>query len=154
MSTIRVVATNRKAYHDYQIEDTYEAGIVLLGTEIKSLREGRANLRDGFAVVRNGEVWLLNVHIAPYAGGNRQNHDPLRERKLLLHRREINRLAGKVREKGWTLVPLRIYLKDNRAKVELGLVHGKREYDKREAIARREADRDIQRALKDRRREE
>ncbi len=154
MSTIRVVATNRKAYHDYQIEDTYEAGIVLLGTEIKSLREGRANLRDGFAVVRNGEVWLLNVHIAPYAGGNRQNHDPLRERKLLLHRREINRLAGKVREKGWTLVPLRIYLKDNRAKVELGLVHGKREYDKRETIARREADRDIQRALKDRRREE
>ncbi|MCS7220395.1 MAG: SsrA-binding protein SmpB [Anaerolineae bacterium] len=146
---IKTIATNRKAYHDYEVVDTLEAGIVLTGTEIKSIREGRVNLRDGFAIIRGGEVWLLNVHIAPYPGGNRQNHEPRRERKLLLHRREINRLAGRVQEKGWTLVPLRLYLKDNKAKIELGLVRGKREYDKREAIAKREAEREVQREMKD-----
>ncbi len=145
---IKTIATNRKAYHDYHIEETIEAGIVLTGTEIKSIREGKVNLRDGFAIIRDGEVWLLNVHIAPYSGGNRQNHEPRRERKLLLHRREINRLAGRVQEKGWTLVPLRLYLKDNLAKVELALVRGKRQYDKRAAIAKREAEREIQRAVK------
>ncbi len=145
---VRTIATNRKAYHDYHIEETIEAGIVLTGTEIKSIREGKVNLRDGFAIIRDGEVWLLNVHIAPYSGGNRQNHEPRRERKLLLHRREINRLAGRVQEKGWTLVPLRLYLKDNLAKVELALVRGKRRYDKRAAIAKREAEREIQRAIK------
>ncbi len=151
--TIQTIATNRKAYHDYEVVDTLEAGIVLTGTEIKSIREGRVNLRDGFAIIRGGEVWLLNVHIAPYPGGNRQNHEPRRERKLLLHRREINRLAGRVQEKGWTLVPLRLYLKDNKAKIELGLVRGKREYDKREAIARREAEREVQREMKNWKRE-
>ena len=147
---IKTIATNRKAYHDYEVVDTLEAGIVLTGTEIKSIREGRVNLRDGFAIIRGGEVWLLNVHIAPYAGGNRQNHEPRRERKLLLHRREINRLAGRVQEKGWTLVPLRLYLKDNKAKIELGLVRGKRQYDKRESIAQRDFEREIQREIKSR----
>jgi SsrA-binding protein len=151
--TIKTIATNRKAYHDYEVVDTVETGIVLTGTEIKSIREGRVNLRDGFAIVRDGEVWLLNVHIAPYAGGNRQNHEPLRERKLLLHRQEINRLAGRVQEKGWTLVPLRLYLKDNRAKIELGLVRGKRQYDKRETIAKRDFEREVQREVKGRGRE-
>lgn len=150
---IKTIATNRKAYHDYEIVDTLEAGIVLTGTEIKSIREGRVNLRDGFAIIRGGEVWLLNVHIAPYAGGNRQNHEPRRERKLLLHRQEINRLAGRVQEKGWTLVPLRLYLKDNKAKIELGLVRGKQQYDKREAIAKRDLEREIQREVKSWRRE-
>ncbi|MCD6290775.1 MAG: SsrA-binding protein SmpB [Anaerolineae bacterium] len=149
MAKIKTVATNRKAYHDYHIVDTLEAGIALTGTEIKSVREGRVNLRDGFAIIRDGEVWLLNVHIAPYAGGNRMNHEPRRERKLLLHRREINRLAGRVQEKGWTLVPLRMYLKDNIAKVELALVRGKRQYDKREAIAKRDMEREIRRAAKE-----
>lgn len=145
----RVIATNRKAYHDYEVVESLEAGMVLTGTEIKSIRDGRVNLRDGFAVIREGEVWLLNVHIAPYHHGNRENHDPLRERKLLLHRREINRLVGKVHERGWTLVPLRLYLRRNRAKVELGLVRGKRQYDKRQAIAERDAERDLRRAMKD-----
>lgn len=145
----RTLATNRKAYHDYSIEETYEVGLALSGTEIKSLRAGQCNLKDGYAVIREGEIWMLNVHISPWAGGNRENHDPLRERKLLLHRVEINKLASRVAERGWTLVPLRIYLKDNRAKVELGLVRGKKQYDKRDAIARRDADRDLQRAVKD-----
>jgi len=148
VAKIRTIATNRKAYHDYHIEETIEAGIVLTGTEIKSIREGKVNLRDGFAIIRDGEVWLLNVHIAPYSGGNRMNHEPKRERKLLLHRREINRLAGRVQEKGWTLVPLRLYLKDNIAKVELALVRGKRQYDKRQAIAKREAEREMRRSMK------
>jgi SsrA-binding protein len=146
---IKIVATNRKAYHDYHIIETIEAGIVLTGTEIKSVREGKISLRDGYATVRNGEVWLINVHIAPYSHGNRDNHDPRRERKLLLHRREINRLIGKVNERGWTIVPLRMYLRRNKAKVELALVRGKRLHDKRDTIARRDADRDLQRALKE-----
>lgn len=148
-STGKTLASNRKAYHDYIIEETIEAGIALTGTEIKAVRAGRANLKDGYAAIRDGEVWLLNVHISPWEGGNRENHDPLRERKLLLHRGEINKLASRVAERGWTLVPLRIYLKDNRAKVELGLVRGKKQYDKRDAIAKRDADRDLQRAVKD-----
>ena len=146
---VKIVATNRKAFHDYHIVETIEAGIVLTGTEIKSVREGKVNLRDGYATVRKGEVWLINVHIAPYSHGNRDNHEPRRERKLLLHRREINRLIGKVNERGWTIVPLRMYLRRNKAKVELALVRGKRLHDKREAIARRDVDRDLRRALKE-----
>ncbi len=149
----KVVATNRKAYHDYHIEETHEAGIALTGTEIKSVRNGSVNLKDSYAVVKDGEAWLLNVHISPYEPASRQNVDPDRSRKLLLHRYEINRLLGRVQEKGLTIVPLRMYLKRNHAKVELGLVRGKRQYDKREAIAKRETDREIQRALKERERD-
>ncbi len=149
----KVVATNRKAYHDYHIEETHEAGIVLTGTEIKSVRAGSVNLKDAYAVVKDGEAWLLNVHISPYEPASRENVDPDRGRKLLLHRQEINRLMGRVQEKGLTMIPLRLYLKKNRAKVELALVRGKRQYDKREAIAKRDTDREIQRALKERERE-
>jgi SsrA-binding protein len=147
--SIKVVATNRKAYRDYQILDQVEAGIVLTGTEIKSIRAGRMNLRDSYATVRAGEIWLINAHISPYSHGQRENHEPRRDRKLLLHRREINRFASKMIEKGWTMVPLRCYLKDGRAKVELALVRGKRQYDKRRAIAQRDHDRELQRAVKD-----
>jgi SsrA-binding protein len=146
---VKIVATNRKAFHDFHIVETIEAGIVLTGTEIKSVREGKISLRDGYATFRDGEVWLINVHIAPYHHGHRDNHEPRRERKLLLHRREIDRLVSKVNERGWTIVPIRMYLKRNRAKVELALVRGKRLYDKRKAIAQRDADRDLQRALKE-----
>lgn len=150
MAEGKVVATNRKAYHDYHVEETHEAGIVLTGTEIKSVRVGSVNLKDAYAVVKNGETWLVNVHISPYEPASRQNVDPDRTRKLLLHRYEINRLMGRAQEKGLTVVPLRMYLKNNRAKVEIALVRGKRQYDKREAIAKRETDREIQRALKER----
>lgn len=149
---LKIVATNRKAFHDYTIEETHEAGIALTGTEIKSIRAGSVNLKDSYAIVRDGEVWLVNTHISPYEPASRQNVDPERSRKLLLHRQEINRLMGRVQEKGLTIIPLRMYLKKNRAKVELALVRGKRQYDKREAIARRESDREIQRALKERER--
>ena len=145
---IKVVATNRKARHEYEIIETMEAGIALTGTEIKSVREGKVSLKEGFAIIKDGEVWLMDVHIAPYTHGHRDNHDPRRPRKLLLHRREIDRLQGKLQEKGWTLVPLKMYLKNNRAKVELALVRGKRKYDKRKAIAKRDAEREMQRALK------
>jgi SsrA-binding protein len=145
----KVIATNRKAYHDYEVIETLEAGIVLTGTEIKSIRAGKVNLTDGFVLIREGEAWLLNVHIAPYSHGARDNHEPKRERKLLLHRYEINRLATKVAERGWTIVPLRLYLRNNRAKVEIGLVRGKRLYDKRAAIARRDAERELERELKE-----
>jgi len=148
--TVKTVATNRKAYHDYHIEDRYEAGIVLTGTEIKSIRAGRVNLRDSYARIVNGEVWLVGAHVAPYDQGTRYNPPPKRERKLLLHKREIHRLQGKIEERGYTLVPLRVYLKGSRAKVELALARGKRQYDKRAAIAKREADREVQRALRDR----
>lgn len=144
----KVLATNRKAYHDYFIVETFEAGIALTGTEIKSLRAGGVNLRDSYAQVRDGEVWLQNVHISPYEQGNRFNVDPYRTRKLLLHRKEINRLMGRAQEKGLTIVPLRIYLKKNRAKVELALVKGKKQYDKRESIAQRDAKREMERAIK------
>ncbi len=149
----KVVATNRKAYHDYSIEETHEAGLVLTGTEIKSVRAGSVNLKDAYAVIKDGEAWLLNVHISPYEPASRQNVDPDRMRKLLLHRSEINRLMGRVQEKGLTIIPLRMYLKKNRAKVEIALVRGKRQYDKRESIAKRDSDREIQRALKERGRE-
>ncbi len=144
----KVLATNRKAYHDYFIVETYEAGIALTGTEIKSVRAGAVNLRDSYAQVRDGEVWLQNAHISPYEQGNRFNVDPYRTRRLLLHRKEINRLMGRAQEKGLTIVPLRLYLKKNRAKIELALVKGKKQYDKREAISQRDAKREMERALK------
>jgi SsrA-binding protein len=147
----RTIATNKKAFHDYTIEEVFEAGIALTGTEVKSLRENRASLRDSFATVRNGEVWLHNVHIAPYSHGNRSNVDPDRTRKLLLHKNEIRYLIGKTKEKGLTLVPLRLYFSPaGRVKVELGLARGKKLFDKREAIAEREHKREVERALKDR----
>jgi SsrA-binding protein len=150
-TSIRTVATNRRARRDYFIDDTYEAGIALTGTEIKSVREGRVNLREGYAVIRWGEAWLMDVHISPYSHGGRENHDPKRTRKLLLHRWEIDRLEGKVTERGRTLVPLRIYLRDGLAKVEIGLARGKREYDKRETIAKRDAEREMRREIKNER---
>ena len=143
------VATNRKAFHDYFLEDSYEAGIALTGTEIKSVRAARVNLRDGFVILRNREAWLVNVHISPYDFGNRENHEPRRERKLLLHRQELRKLQSKVSERGWTIVPLRMYLKDGRAKVEIALVRGKRLYDKKDAIAERDADRELRRVIKE-----
>lgn len=149
----KVLASNRKAFHDYSIEETYEAGIALTGTEIKSVRAGSVNLRDSYAQVRNGELWLMNVHVAPYEPASRQNVDPYRDRKLLMHRKEILRLASRAQEKGLTLIPLKMYLKKNRAKMEIGLARGKKLYDKRDAIAKRETDREIHRAVKERSRE-
>ena len=149
---VKIVAVNRRATHDYFIDDRFEAGLVLTGTEIKSIREGRVNLREGYARISDGEAWLTNVHIAPYEQGNRYNHEPLRDRKLLLHRDEISELIGKVRQRGYTIIPLQLYLKHGRAKVELGLARGKREFDKRESIAKREAQREIERGLRDRNR--
>jgi len=146
-SGIKIIATNRKAYHDYHILDTFEAGMVLTGSEIKSIRAGQISLRDGYATIQDDEIWLMNVHIAPYHQANRENHEPRRTRKLLLHRREINRLIGKLREKGLTLIPLKVYLKNNRAKVELGLAVGKKQYDKRAALKEKESRRQINRAL-------
>ncbi len=147
---VKVIATNRKAFHDYHVEETHEAGIKLTGTEIKSVRAGSVNLRDSYAQVRNGELWMMNVHIAPYEPASRQNAEPYRDRKLLLHRSEIMRLMGRAQEKGLTIVPLRLYLKKNRAKVEIALVRGKKLYDKREAIAKRDSAREIERAVKER----
>lgn len=147
----KLIASNKKAYHDYFVDETFEAGIALTGTEVKSLRENRANLRDSFASVKKGEVWLHGVHISPYSHGNRSNVDPDRPRKLLLHRQEIRYLLGKTKERGYTLVPLKLYLSPgNLVKVELGLARGKKLYDKRESIARRDQDREVERALKDR----
>jgi SsrA-binding protein len=146
----RIVAENRRARHDFHLLDRVEAGIALTGTEVKSLREGRATLQGAFGEVREGEVWLVGAHIAEYAQGNVANHDPDRDRKLLLHRREISSLIGKVSERGLTLVPTRLYFKDGRAKVELALARGKEARDKRRDIAEREAKRQIERALKDR----
>jgi len=150
---MKVVATNRKARHDYHILDTYEAGMVLTGSEIKSVRTGSVNLRESHVAVRGGELWLVNCHIAPYHQAGLMNHEPRRDRKLLMHRRQIDRLAGDVQEPGYTIVPLRMYLKNNRAKVEIALVRGKRQYDKRQAIAKRESDRQIRRTLKEQRRQ-
>lgn len=148
----RTVVANRRARHDYHLEETYEAGIQLLGSEVKSLRAGRASLQDAYARVRGGEVWLVNMHIAPYEQAGPFNHDPLRPRKLLLHKAEIRRLVGKVKERGYTLVPLRVYFRRGLAKVELALARGKRQYDRREDIRRREAERQVARALAGRRR--
>ncbi|MDZ7266409.1 MAG: SsrA-binding protein SmpB [candidate division KSB1 bacterium] len=147
----KIIAQNRKARHDYEILATYEAGIVLQGTEVKSLREGRANLKDAYAAVRDDEVWLYGVHISPYSHGNLNNHDPERDRKLLLHRNEIRRLIGKTRETGLTLVPLQLYFKNGRVKVELALAKGRKQYDKRQAIAKRDSDRELARALRGKR---
>jgi SsrA-binding protein len=149
----KVVATNRKAFHDYHIEDKFEAGIMLRGTEVKSLREGLVNLRDSYASVNHGEVFLHNCHINPYSHGNIMNHEPLRTRKLLLHQKEITQLIGKTQQKGLTLIPLRIYFTPRgHAKVELALAKGKKQYDRRETIKTREAGREVERAMKDKRR--
>jgi SsrA-binding protein len=145
------IAENRKAYHDYHLLDTFEAGVALLGTEVKAIREGRVNLRDSFARVDNGEVFLYNVHISPYSHRGYADHEPLRRRKLLLHRHEILKLIGKTVEKGMTLVPVRMYFKNGRVKVAVGLAKGKKEYDKRETIKRREVDRETRAAIKSRR---
>ncbi|HJE86838.1 SsrA-binding protein SmpB [Levilactobacillus brevis] len=143
-----VLAQNRKARHDYFVTETVEAGLVLTGTEIKSIRERRINLQDGFAQIRNSEAWLMNVHINEYVQGNRFNHDPLRNRKLLLHKKQIHRLGLAAQDKGVTLIPLKVYLKHGFAKVLIGVAHGKREFDKRETIKRREQDRQIARVMK------
>jgi SsrA-binding protein len=143
----QVIAQNRRARHDYRVEDVYEAGLVLTGTEVKSLRAGRASLVDSFAQVRDGEVWLENVHIPEYTQGSWTNHEPRRRRKLLLHRAEIARLVGKTREGGLTLVPLSLYFKDGRVKVEIALARGRRAYDKRAALAERQASREIAREM-------
>jgi SsrA-binding protein len=147
---IKVIATNRKARHQYHFHDTYEAGLVLKGTEIKSIRAGRVSLQEGFVLFDGGEAWLVNVHIAQYDPASRQNHEPKRRRKLLLHRREIDRLYGRTQEKGYTIVPTKLYLKDGRAKVEIALVKGKKLYDKRQTIAERDSKRQVERALKER----
>ncbi len=147
----KVIATNKKAFHDYFIMEKLEAGIALLGTEVKAIREGRINLKDSYAIIREGEAFLLNCHISAYSHGNRANHDPTRSRKLLLHLREIRKLIGKTQEKGLTLVPLRVYLKRGRIKVELGVSRGKKLIDKRETERRKEADREARAAIKQRR---
>jgi len=147
---MKPVAQNRKAFHDYTIEETLEAGIMLVGTEVKSLREGKVNLKDSYVLVKNSEVFLLNCHISPYSHGNIMNHDPLRTRKLLIHKKEIAKLQGKAAVKGYSLIPLKIYFKGSHAKVEIGLAKGKRQYEKRDSIKKREADREIQRAMKSR----
>lgn len=150
MANTKIVATNRKAFHDYHVGETYEAGIALTGTEIKSVRQGMVSLRDSFARVENGEVFLYDMHVSPYDAGNRYNHEPRRTRKLLLHKSEIRKLATKTQEKGFTLIPLKVYLKGGRAKVELALAKGKRLYDKREDIKKRDVMRQVDRVIKDR----
>ncbi len=149
-SGIQVKATNRKALRDYLVEERLEAGIALEGSEIKSIRGGLASLRESYAAIEGGEVWLYDMNISPYPQAGRFGHDPVRPRKLLLHKDEIKRLTGRVQERGYTLVPLRLYIKDGKAKVELGLVRGKRQYDKRRDIARRDAEREMERALRGR----
>lgn len=148
--SVKVVATNRKARHDYHFHDTYEAGLVLMGSEIKSIRAGRVSLQEGFVLFDGGEAWLVNVHIAQYDPASMQNHEPRRRRKLLLHRREIDRLQSRAQEKGYTVVPTKLYLKDGRAKVEIALARGKRQYDKRQTLAKRDSKRQVERALKER----
>ena len=146
---VKLITKNRKALYDYKVLDTYEAGLELTGTEVKSLREGRANLKDSYARVENGEAFLHNLHISEYTQANRFNHDPTRKRKLLLHSYEINRLRGRVEEKGLTLAPLKLYFKRGKAKVELAVARGKREYDRRHDIARRDAQRETERAFRE-----
>lgn len=146
----KVIAQNKKANHDYFIEETYEAGIVLQGTEIKSMRAGRVQLKDSYAKIINGEVFIIGMHISPYEQGNRYNHDPERTRKLLLHRKQINKLIGETKEAGYSLVPLKIYLKNGYAKMLIGLARGKKKYDKREDLKQKEAKRDIERAFRER----
>jgi SsrA-binding protein len=148
---IKIVCQNKKARHDYHIIEVIEAGMVLVGTEVKSLREGRANLKDSYARIRNGELYLVQAHISPYSHAHYDNHDPERVRKLLVHKRELKRLTGKTQEKGLTLVPLKIYFKEGKAKVELALASGKRSYDKRETLKRKDQKREMERAIKERR---
>jgi SsrA-binding protein len=147
---VKVVARNKKAYHDYHLEDTFEAGVILMGSEIKSIRANKVSLRDGFVQERGGELWLMNVHIATYDEAGIFGHsDPLRPRKLLLHKRQIVEIAARVRERGYTVVPTSLYLSKGRAKIEIALARGKKQYDKRDAIAKRDAERQIRRALKE-----
>ena len=146
------IAENRKAFHDYHVLETFEAGIALLGTEVKAIREGRVNLRDSFGRVEDGEVFVLNIHISPYSHRGYADHEPLRRRKLLLHRQEIRKLIGKTTERGMTLVPLRLYFKNGRVKMALALAKGKKEYDRRETIKRRETERETRAAVKERQR--
>ncbi|MBQ3103188.1 MAG: SsrA-binding protein SmpB [Oscillospiraceae bacterium] len=148
---IKIAAANRKAYHDYFVEDKYEAGIELFGTEVKSIRKGTLNLKDSYCVVKNGEIYVHSLHISPYEQGNIFNKDPDRPKRLLMHKREINRLHALVKQDGYTLVPLSVYFKDSRVKVEVGLCKGKKNYDKRDAIAKRDAAREIDRTMKMRR---
>jgi SsrA-binding protein len=143
----KLIAQNKKARHDYSIEDVYECGLVLTGTEVKSLRAGRASLIDGFAMVQDGELWLSGVHIPEYTEGTWTNHTPRRDRKLLVHKQELNKLIGKLKDSGTTLVPLQLYFKDGRAKVEIAIAKGKKAHDKREAIKEREADREVSRVV-------
>ena len=145
----RNICENRRARHEYHFLETFEAGISLQGTEVKSLRMGKGNLQDAYAKIEDGECWLLNMHISPYEMGNIFNKDPLRPKKLLLHKYEINKLLGKIKEKGFTLVPLQVYFKDGKAKIEMGLCRGKKLYDKRDDIAKRDAKRDMDRKIKD-----
>jgi SsrA-binding protein len=149
----KIVTTNRKAHHDYSIEQTLEAGMVLMGSEIKSIRASRVNLKDGYVVERDGELWLMNVHISPYDQASIFGHDPMRPRKLLLHHKEIARLITRMRERGYTVVPTMLYLKKGRAKVEIALAKGKKQYDKRADLAKKEGEREIARALRERDRE-
>jgi SsrA-binding protein len=144
----KLVAQNKKAFHDYSIEETLEAGIALTGTEVKSIRAGRVNLRDSYAAVEKGELFLISAHISPYEQGNINNHDPLRTRKLLVHARELRRLYGKVQMAGYTLVPTKMYWKDGRVKVEIGLAKGKATYDKRQTLAKKDAEREMERAFR------
>ena len=143
----KAIATNKKALYNYEIVDTYEAGIVLTGSEMKSIRAGQVNIRDGYAVINNNELWLMNTHISQYRQANRQNHEPLRLRKLLFHRREINKIIGLLQEKGLTLVPLRLYFLNSRVKIQLGLGRGKKQYDKRQALRKQDDERQMKRAL-------
>ncbi|MBI4822858.1 MAG: SsrA-binding protein SmpB [Nitrospirae bacterium] len=145
---MNVVCSNKKAFYDYFIEDTFSAGIALLGTEVKSLREGKANLKDSYAIVKGSEAFLINCHISPYSHGNIANHEPLRTRKLLLKRAEISKLSGKVAQRGYSLIPLKIYFKNHLAKVEIGIAKGKRLFEKREAIKEKEAKKEIEKGLK------
>ena len=149
-AAVKIACENRKARHDYFIHEVYEAGMELQGTEVKSLRAGKANLKDSYAEIRNGEIFVQNMHISPYEQGNIFNHDPLRRRRLLLHKAEITKLFSKTREKGFTLVPLKIYFKKGRAKMELALVSGKHNYDKRQALAEKAVKRDVERSMRDR----
>ena len=151
---IKPISTNKEAYHNYHILETFEAGIQLTGTEVKSARAGRVNLKDAYALVRDGEAWLLNAHISPYSHGNRQNHEPTRDRRLLLHKKEIIRLQSKVQEKGLTLVPTKLYFKGNLIKCELGIARGKKLYDKRADEAKKTQEREARAAIKHRMREE
>lgn len=149
---VKIIAENRKAFHDYFIEEKYECGIVLSGTEVKSLRAGKVNLKDSYVTVKDGEIFLIGVHISPYENGNRFNLDPMRTRKLLMHKNEIIRLYSTVKQDGLTLVPTKCYFKDSKVKFEIGLARGKKNYDKRDVLAKKQANRDIERAMKERNR--